>query len=365
MKTIASAPVKVIIAGEHAVVHGAPAFTMALEPRYAASLEFSESGKPELYLASGIGSVLLGENLEILESTGETALPLIALAKFFAEKHGLKLGKENKRASIRLVSGGAPKGMGSSASVSACISLLLFKLCGEEPRRTGNPNDDELFEAVQAFDEVAHGSGGRPSGIDAMTICAGSIKLKRVFGDGKVCFVFEKISPVFPKGTVLLVIDSFKGERASTGKMVFRVSKNLGFTKIGDDGKEIAKTIGELTLEDKRKLEPFERVFEKIFSECRANGNPVELGKLMLENQKLLEGVGASTPEIEEIIKVCVDNGAFGGKLTGGGGKGGAVIVLCGEEKIDSVARAVEELGFEVFSCKAAEDGARIEATKN
>jgi mevalonate kinase len=56
-------------------------------------------------------------------------------------------------------------------------------------------------------------------------------------------------------------------------------------------------------------------------------GNESELGSLLSENHNLLSILGVSHPEIEKLIKICLDNGALGAKLTGAG-KGGAVIAL-------------------------------------
>ena len=56
-------------------------------------------------------------------------------------------------------------------------------------------------------------------------------------------------------------------------------------------------------------------------------GNESELGSLLTENHNLLSILGVSHPDIEKLIKICLDNGALGAKLTGAG-KGGAVIAL-------------------------------------
>jgi mevalonate kinase len=56
-------------------------------------------------------------------------------------------------------------------------------------------------------------------------------------------------------------------------------------------------------------------------------GDELELGSLLTENHNLLSMLGVSHPEIENLIEICLDNGALGAKLTGAG-KGGAVIAL-------------------------------------
>ena len=68
-------------------------------------------------------------------------------------------------------------------------------------------------------------------------------------------------------------------------------------------------------------------------------------------NQGLLNALQVSTPELEKLIEIARDAGALGAKLTGGGG-GGAMIALCGNDA-DSVTTAVqaalESSGFDTF----------------
>jgi mevalonate kinase len=56
-------------------------------------------------------------------------------------------------------------------------------------------------------------------------------------------------------------------------------------------------------------------------------GDESKLGNLLSENHKLLSALGVSHPVVEKMVETCLDNGAFGAKLTGAG-MGGAVIAL-------------------------------------
>ena len=56
-------------------------------------------------------------------------------------------------------------------------------------------------------------------------------------------------------------------------------------------------------------------------------------------NQGLLNAIGVSNWELEEMIQIARKHGALGAKLTGGGGGGSIVAVCPGEQE-----RIVEEL---------------------
>ncbi len=73
----------------------------------------------------------------------------------------------------------------------------------------------------------------------------------------------------------------------------------------------------------------------------------VKLGELMNINQGLLNALGVSGREIEEIIDIARGNGALGAKLTGGGG-GGAIIALC-PDNAELVASAIRAAGYQAM----------------
>jgi mevalonate kinase len=68
------------------------------------------------------------------------------------------------------------------------------------------------------------------------------------------------------------------------------------------------------------------------------------LGKLMNENQELLESLGVSSPELERLIEAARQAGAVGAKLSGAGW-GGNMIALASPEIAPSVAQALTEAG--------------------
>lgn len=62
------------------------------------------------------------------------------------------------------------------------------------------------------------------------------------------------------------------------------------------------------------------------------NNEVIRLGLAMTEAHQLLKQIHVSDEKLESLVKVALDNGALGAKLTGGG-KGGCMIALT--ENID------------------------------
>ncbi|MBI3783327.1 MAG: mevalonate kinase [Deltaproteobacteria bacterium] len=79
-----------------------------------------------------------------------------------------------------------------------------------------------------------------------------------------------------------------------------------------------------------------------------ANGHLGKLGGLMNSNHRLLQQLGVSTPELDSMVDLARAHGALGAKLTGGGG-GGAVICLCPDSR-DELIRAFAAAGWNAFT---------------
>jgi mevalonate kinase len=121
------------------------------------------------------------------------------------------------------------------------------------------------------------------------------------------------------------------GRRRSTGELVARVTtlreKEPGeFQRIASRAQTIADSAAD--------------VLEQ--------GNQQSLGALMNENQRLLELVGVSSPELEKLISAARAAGALGAKLTGGGG-GGCMIALVDEKCSARVSQRIKEAGGQVL----------------
>ncbi len=74
-----------------------------------------------------------------------------------------------------------------------------------------------------------------------------------------------------------------------------------------------------------------------------------ELGKLMSEDHKLLQQIEVSSRELDFLVKLARDQGAYGAKLTGGGLGGNMLALTPGKDLQDDVANAIEKEGFQTL----------------
>ena len=300
---IASAPGKVILFGEHFVVHGNPALVSAIDLR--AKVEVAETEE---------GAVLLDG------FTGDN--PATAAAQYLVKKLGYEKG-------LRLrISSQIPQsvGLGSSAAIavaSAAATLYLIK---------GELNHRLLLEAAYEGERVAHYT---PSGIDtSVATFGGAGSYTRSEGYRKLDIGLER----------LLIINT--GKPRKTGDLVRKV-------------RVFSETYPEKFREV---LEEAAAIAEDAVKFLKSS-DLESLGKLMNRNQELLRLIGVSSKEIEEVIQMCLKLGAYGAKLTGAGG-GGCVIAVVDYERMDEFVRALGKR-FSVMKTRLMEDGVRIEPQPN
>ncbi|MFO7636765.1 MAG: galactokinase family protein [Clostridia bacterium] len=93
------------------------------------------------------------------------------------------------------------------------------------------------------------------------------------------------------------------------------------------------------------------------FMEGTGNGtmSPERLGGLLWRHHgNLRDGLGISTPKIERILSVAMENGAYGGKINGSGG-GGCCFAYVSASRGEAVRKAVEKMGFPAIPLKLSE----------
>lgn len=270
---------KVILLGEHAVVHGVPALAAALS--HGATARASRGASERLRIASW------GVDL-----SPDDDLPLArAFAAAIAARE--RRGPVEVDANVT-VPGGA--GLGSSAALGVAVIRAMDEL--EGVART----DDDTQRVALAWERVFHGN---PSGIDtAMAIAGGVALYRRNPGEGE-----KALERVVPRTPITLVV-AHSGEGASTRAMVESVARQKE-----RDPARFAKTLAAI---------------ESLVSNARLAleaGDLRGLGQLFDMNQQLLAAWMVSTATLEEMCGAARKAGALGAKLTGGGG-GGCMIAL-------------------------------------
>lgn len=344
-KIVTSAPTKIILTGEHSVVHGSWAIAVPINLRNRVELTSEEPrGKPELFLEEvGEPKWWARMHADGTFEGNEAYKCLFEMAKHIFSQNGTSLEKIGKNLRVELHFCHSPKGTGNSASVAAALALALNSLLGKKPSR------QELFETVQVSEKVVHGA---PSGVDARTVVSDNAQKfrKEFLPDGSTKFHFQDIDLKLPRDTTLLVINTSlpEAKTESTGELVTRFSQT-----------HFKKNPGELTSEERKRItEPFNEIVLTMEKELHEEGNPQKLGELFNKNHLLLANGRVSSPRIEEARKICLEAGALGAKLTGAGGSGGAVIALVKKEKAKALIEALKGGGFRAFEAQTADRGA-------
>ncbi|NIM44632.1 MAG: mevalonate kinase [Nitrososphaeria archaeon] len=305
----ASAPGKVILAGEHFVVHGGKALALAID-RYV-DVRVSSSKHPLEVYHSERGEVdyLDQRGRWILSSEFRNLTPIETSVKKTFEYLG-------KRANLKLdISSNIPvsAGLGSSASLSAAIVKGVSHRLGYELSR------DELIKVASESEKVVHGD---PSGVDLATVISGGL----VLFDGSTRRILKNVKDVdFP----LVVGNSL--DRRSTGDLV----GNVGV--LSSKYKDIFSLFVHLS----------DHVVEQGL-EATLRGDLETLGRMFNISHGLLHSIGVSTAKLEAMIFKSLSHGALGAKVTGAGG-GGCMIVLTGSEENRDMVGALKSLGSEPF----------------
>ncbi|MBI4214493.1 mevalonate kinase [archaeon] len=338
-----SAPGKLILFGEHSVVHGKLAIAAAVNKRAIATASEQDgiiivdapdySVKHETKLADALCSLdeineLREKNdFESLKRMGrEASTPLEAVIASALER---VKGKCIAGKGIALsVSSDVPKesglGSGSAAFVASAGAVLGVYGRKLDPKT--------VADIAYVGDVLCH---GKPSGIDNNTVAFGGyLAFKKSNGPMPL-----KINP-----KIRVVIGS-TGVRAPTSEMV---QINRYWLELEPD-------------RVKKIIEKAENIAERGVDALREE-DMVEIGKLANENHVLLRELGVSHPAIEELVIASLKAGALGAKLSGAGG-GGIMFAVCEDDGSQKrVADAIQRAGGTPIITKLGAEGVRKEA---
>jgi len=291
--TRASAPGKVILFGEHAVVYGRPALAVPVTDVQAVATVDAGRSEPGVTVHAHD----IGRTIDVGQAEADEPLSLTVRNTLSAL--GLRLDEVqlavHVRSSIPIASG-----MGSGAAVATAVVRALGK-------HLDHPfNADTVSSLVYETEQVYHGT---PSGIDNTVVA------------------FEQ--PVyFRRGEPIAILE--------VGQPFWVAIADSGAPSL------TRQTVADVRSARQRCPEAYERLFDEIgalVDTARAaieGGEVGALGPLMNQNQALLRQLGVSSPALEGLIEAARKGGALGAKLSGGG-VGGNVVAAVNEESADRV----------------------------
>lgn len=264
MTTTCSAPGKVYLFGEHAVVYGEPAIACAVELRTRVSARKSDA----ITISSDLGTTGLDFEVHPYVSS--------AIEKLGSPDVSVEIGS------------GIPVGSGLGSSAAVTIATLAaintefeMGLDNEELARIGHEIERKVQGAASPTDTFVSTFGGVveiPSRkhLDPLDCCV-------VIGNTGV-----------QKNTKIIL--------ENVRELIREFPETL----------EIIKIIGSLAKRG-----------EALISKK----DYISLGRLMNVNHGLLEALGISTAELSALVHAARNAGAFGAKITGAGG-GGCMVAL-------------------------------------
>lgn len=300
----ASAPGKVILLGEHAVVYGRPAIAVPVsQVRATATVE---------PLPPGSGLTLVALDLGRTAHLGEAPLddPLAAAAYHTLAHLDLPNvdGLVTVRSTIPIAGG-----MGSGAAVAAAIVRALTTFIGVELPPA------EISSLVLEVEKLHHGT---PSGIDNTVVVY----------EQPVYFVRQQPPQTFAVGAPLSLLIADSGIASSTRQVVAGVRQRWEANPARYEA--LFDQIGSLVEQARQAIE---------------DGLVAALGALMERNHALLQEMGVSTAELDGLVDAARRAGACGAKLSGAGG-GGSVIALVQPEGAAAVQAALQGAAARVIS---------------
>ncbi len=294
-----SAPGKIILFGEHAVVYGRPALAVPVTQVHA-EVKVTEASHPGIWIDAP--DVSLHAELNALPSDH----PIASVLHNF-----LFLWRVSPFPNLEVrISSSIPvaSGLGSGAAVTVALTRALAK-------HLDHPITDEEVNAFAYEIEKLH--HGTPSGIDNTVITYAR----------PVYFIKGNPMETFSVGAPFTIVIGDTGIHAPTKESVGDVRKL--WQADTQRWESVFDQVGRLVQEARGRIE---------------SGNWQLLGKLMDRNHALLQQLTVSSPELDRLVSAARHAGALGAKLSGGG-RGGNMIALVTPDTAQAVSQALQETG--------------------
>ena len=312
MTSIAKAPGKIILFGEHFVVHGNRAILGAID-KYA-TVTSEKTNTENILISSSLGQASIQKDQDV-DKVEKKFRPFFYIAKQVITKNNF-----DKGISIKIESDipiGAGLGSSSACCVAAAASILnLFDKSDEK----------EILElSIQAEKTIFPNSSGADC---TVSVHGGIIEYQKEEGFSKIDIENE---------LNFLIIDSEQVH--ATDKVVEQVKKFK---------EENSNVFLELCSEE-------ERLITKALDSMK-NNDLETIGKCMAQNQMYLEQIGVSNDTLLSITKE-IEKITFGAKITGAG-DGGCIIALT--EKDNDLSEYVNTTKYQTHQVSIQKTGMQV-----
>lgn len=319
-----SAPGKLMLFGEHAVVYGHPCIVTAVNQR----IEVGLRKNPTRLFNLSAPDMGLESYSKAIDDLGRGHLPkavrfIEMVYKRFLERYPQKEGVVG----VTRSDFSSKFGFGSSSAVTVAFAKALTTLYGLEIR------NKELFDlCYQAVIDVQ----GVGSGFDLAAAIWG--------------------------GTIYYVSPAEVVEDLGVDNLPIVV----GYTGVKADTTSLVRMVAE-----KKELKPERvgRIFDEISLIVERAKRAIKVkdwqgvGELMNSNQKLLVELGVSSIELDKLIRGSINTGSSGAKLSGAGG-GDCMLAIrdnLNKETSDKVELAIITAGGVVMDVGLNAEGVRVE----
>ena len=352
----ASAPGKCILFGEHAVVYGHPAVAVAIDQRIKVKIELTDSNSHDWKLDGLIFDPKRHPHIEALKqrlwpsSLGAPALSIhiegeIPTASGLGSSAALSVAAS---AALRAARGrwlnddiNSPENWAEGFSSKISDTNVHSNNQPKDSLREGKLGDrvkfisgsqsvdvDECALLAHAVEAIAQ--RGRASPMDSSACSHGDVVVLSDCVEDGIEWQYSRtlttpegdrewqIHTVKPPANDVYLVIGNTGIHAPTSKQVEKVADML------KNNPERVKEIETIGLIAKRGIKSL------------LMGDYESVGRAMSENQLMLQSIGVSSPELEDLIRAASPS-SLGAKLTGAGG-GGCMVALTRDPKATSEA---------------------------
>jgi mevalonate kinase len=302
--TEASAPGKIILFGEHAVVYGRPAIAAPVTQVRATAVVEDNPETGVILRAPDLGRDYELQTADENDPFARAVHLVIAAAGTFRMPDLII----TVRSTIPIAGG-----LGSGAAMAAAVIRALSQYFSMEFLAT----DEWVSDMTYQVEQLLHGT---PSGIDNTVV---SYEQPVYFRKQQPVNIIETFTPARPLHLII----------ADTG---------------------LASSTKEVVGDVRRRWQADSARFEQLFDHCgriaEAARQAIEageietVGELMAENHTYLQEMSVSSPELDKLVAAAKAAGALGAKLSGAG-RGGNIIALVTEDSKTAVRQALLAAG--------------------